>query len=85
MSMAMRASFMSFQLLKNYFNNNSRANLETAYINEWNALFAKRIKFGNNLQSLFGKEKLTNLSISVLKKTPRLTDKLISITHGNTF
>jgi menaquinone-9 beta-reductase len=86
MSMAMRASFVTFQLLEKYFNtNSSRANLETAYTDEWNMLFAKRIKIGNNLQHLFGKEKLTNIAIAVLKNTPRLTDKLISITHGDKF
>jgi len=86
MSMAMRASFISFQLLEKYFNTSSnRAKLETAYTHQWNALFAKRIKIGNNLQYLFGKEKLTNLAIAVLKKTPRLTDKLISTTHGDKF
>jgi flavin-dependent dehydrogenase len=87
MSMAMHASFKAFQLLENYFDNTScsRANLETLYRNEWNTHFATRIKIGNTLQHLFGKEKLTNIAIATLKKMPSLTDKLISMTHGNTF
>lgn len=86
MSMAMRASFSAFTLLENYFNNNySRTQLENLYQQEWNHLFANRIKIGNTLQHFFGKEMLTNVAIATLKHTPKFTDKLISLTHGEKF
>lgn len=83
MSMAMHSSYIAFQLLQNYFDKIvSRQQLELLYQNRWNNLFSSRINTGRQIQMLFGKEVLTNLSIAVLKKLPTLTNKLISSTHG---
>ncbi len=86
MSMAMHSSLIAFQQLQKYFDSIiSRDNLEHMYQSQWNNLFSNRIKTGKYIQHLFGKETLTNISIGILKKLPQLTDKLISITHGNRF
>ncbi len=86
MSMAMHASYIAFQLIKEYLDGNiSRENLKTLYIKKWNYFFSNRIITGKYIQHLFGREALTNISVWILKKLPALTDKLIGITHGSKF
>lgn len=86
MSMAMRASFEAFQLIKKYLDSKiSRETLEANYKKQWNTLFSKRIKVGKYIQHLFGKELLTNASIGIFKKIPALANKLIASTHGHKF
>ncbi|HWY98813.1 MAG TPA: NAD(P)/FAD-dependent oxidoreductase [Bacteroidia bacterium] len=86
MSMAMHASFIAASLINDFLNNTiSREQLYTLYEKQWNNLFSKRIRTGASLQHLFGKNHLTNVSISLLKALPPLADKLISMTHGKVF
>lgn len=86
MSMAMRASFELNTLLNNYFDNKlNRIELENQYSNIWDKNFSFRIKTGRRLQKLFGKDALTNGSIGLLKTFPKITDKLITLTHGKPF
>lgn len=86
MSMAMRASFVASQLILKYLQNGiSRSELENMYEKQWNGLFSTRIKAGQYIQHLFGKEKMTSVSIGMLKKMPTLVDKLIGLTHGSKF
>jgi len=86
MSMAMHASLKAFQLIDEYLNQNiSRQRMEFLYTKQWKLLFSNRIKVGNFIQFLFGKETLTNIVIGVLKTVPFLTNKLIRLTHGNKF
>ncbi|MBA2611600.1 MAG: NAD(P)/FAD-dependent oxidoreductase [Bacteroidetes bacterium] len=86
MSMAMRSSYVAFQLIKKYLEKNiTRSDMEILYKNQWDDLFSGKIKAGKYIQYLFGREILTNISIILLKKIPALTDKLITITHGSKF
>ncbi len=86
MSMAMNSSYIAFNLIRKYLENEiSIQDLEYLYEHQWNYLFSNRIKTGKYIQHLFGKETLTNISVGILKKTPLLLDKLISITHGSKF
>jgi flavin-dependent dehydrogenase len=86
MSMAMHSSYIAFQLLQKYFDAAiSRHQLEQLYHQKWNNIFYSRIKTGKYLQRFFGKEWLTNVSIALLKKLPKLSDRLISSTHGTNF
>lgn len=86
MSMAMRASFELNKLLNRYFEGTiNRHVLESSYTHLWNKQFAFRIKAGKTLQGLFGKATLTNSSISILKRVPFISDKLIAATHGQPF
>ena len=86
MSMAMHASFMLSPLIQKYVQGIiSREQLELDYTQQWDKLFATRVKAGKYLQGFFGKETLTNTTIGLLKHTPIITDKLIQMTHGQIF
>ncbi len=86
MSMAMHASKLAFELITRFLNNEiSRVQLEENYVKMWNKQFAQRISAGAFLQHTFGKEKLTNLSIRFLSNFPKLTSRLIALTHGKPF
>ena len=86
MSMAMNSSCIAFDLICEHLENKiSIKDLEYFYECHWNYLFSDRIKTGKHIQHFFGKERLTNISVGILKKAPMLTDKLISITHGSKF
>ncbi|MDX2172006.1 MAG: NAD(P)/FAD-dependent oxidoreductase [Bacteroidota bacterium] len=86
MSMAMRTSKILAIGLTNYFNNSiSKNELIKLYQKEWDANFSTRIKVGYYLQQVLGKNKITHVSLKFLSKTPQLLQKLISLTHGQTF
>ena len=86
MSMGMRASKMlSINLsayLKKAIPKYEAVNL---YQTQWNQNFSRRIKAGYYLQQILGKNQVTHLSLKFLDKTPRLVQKLISLTHGQAF
>jgi len=86
MSMAMHASKLAFELIVRYLKKEiSRTQLEQHYVKMWNKQFEQRISAGAFLQHTFGKEKLTNFSIALLSKFPKITSRLISLTHGKAF
>ena len=86
MSMAMRASKILAELLTCDLNNDlSREALIQAYEYAWNNQFQMRIKTAYYLQSLFGKKRLSYYSLRLLAKSPGLTKKIISLTHGQSF
>jgi len=86
MSMAMHASKLAFQLIVRYLNNEiSRLQLESQYIKIWNQHFEQRISAGAFLQHTFGKEILTNFTLGLLSNFPKLTTRLIELTHGKVF
>jgi flavin-dependent dehydrogenase len=86
MSMAMHASKLASILAQDFHQHKiSRLQLEENYAKLWNHHFAQRIKVGALLQHTFGKEILTNLSISLLSKFPKITARLIELTHGKPF
>lgn len=59
--------------------------IETEYAKEWNKVFEKRISIGRQIQKMFGKESVTELSISMLKRSSMLTKWLVKQTHGKPF
>lgn len=86
MSMGMRASNILSNLLINYFDNTiSKNDLINSYKKEWNSNFSTRIKVGFYLQQILGKNQITHLSLKFLSRTPNFLQKLISLTHGQTF
>ncbi|WP_317899796.1 NAD(P)/FAD-dependent oxidoreductase [Aurantibacillus circumpalustris] len=86
MSMAMRTSKILASLLHKYFKLEiSKSELISAYSHEWDKNFSTRIKAGYYLQQLFGKNKITHLSLILLNKMPGLMKKIISLTHGKPF
>jgi flavin-dependent dehydrogenase len=86
MSMAMHTAYIAALLSKDFFNGTiTLEQLYTLYEEQWKRQFARRIRIGEKIQGLFGKNSLTNLSLGMLKTIPRVADKLISLTHGKPF
>lgn len=86
MSMSMHASLRLAGFIKGYMSGKySRAALETLYVNDWNSTFSSRIVAGRSLQRLFGQPVLTNTAVPILGLLPGITQRLIKLTHGNSF
>ena len=86
MSMALRASSIVVPLLQDYLNGKvDQSQLHKNYKRLWNAEFKTRLKAGRVFQSLFGSKVITEAVISTLRKSPRLMNKLVGLTHGKPF
>lgn len=90
MSMAIHsACILSSIIQKHYrahdFSTGKRSMLEQDYTRQWNRQFATRLYIGRQIQHVFGREKLTDTVISLMKASPFLSRKLISQTHGKPF
>jgi menaquinone-9 beta-reductase len=86
MSMAMHASKIAAEQIKDFLQGKiSREALERNYAENWNKLFAARLRMGRVLQRLFDSEWLTTLMIKLGKAFPRLITGLIKKTHGKSF
>ncbi|MFN3403892.1 MAG: NAD(P)/FAD-dependent oxidoreductase [Cytophagaceae bacterium] len=87
MAMAIHSTKILSELIIKHFPriNESRTLLEREYSDQWNKLFARRLMTGRIIQKLFGKEWLTEMSIRMLGKSPGLTNKIVSLTHGKEF
>lgn len=86
MSMAMHASKIAFEQLNLFLSGKvSRAEMESAYQQQWNEVFAARLKTGRFIQSMFGREWLTHLFLFTLHRFPAMVNKLIKKTHGEPF
>lgn len=86
MSMGMRASKILASEIGLYVDGRiSEEQLAANYTAAWNKAFGTRITTGYYLQSLFGKRTTTQLALKTLSKLPGLTNKIISLTHGQPF
>ena len=86
MSMALHGSKIAFDQIDLFLQKKiPRWQLEQDYTNNWQKQFGKRLRAGRMIQRFFGDPILSNLLISTLKPFPRLTNKLISQTHGQPF
>ena len=87
MAMALHASKILSTLILQHYPKRSfnRSLLEQQYHAEWTALFERRLFMGRKIQQLFGKEFLTNLSVSLLKNAQPLGRWLVKQTHGQGF
>ncbi|MDR3714180.1 MAG: FAD-binding protein [Puia sp.] len=86
MSMALHASKIAFRCMDRYLQGHlERYEMEQEYTDQWQRHFGWRIWAGRQLQSLFGKEKLTNRTIRRLRKHPKIVSFLIRQTHGTPF
>ncbi len=86
MSMALHGSKIAAAIIHKFLKGDINRNiLEREYTRTWRATFSKRLKTGRWIQSLFGKAWVTNLFISVMKRSPFLTKALIKQTHGVPF
>ncbi len=86
MSMGLRASNVLVELLSAYFTKAiSKTALIDLYQKAWDDQFNARIQVGYYLQGLFGKKNTTHVVLKTLGKLPRLTQKIIGLTHGQPF
>ena len=61
-----------------------REAMEKHYQNTWRAEFETRLRFGRTLSPLFGKNKLSEFTLSALKWTPPLFRSALKLSHGKT-
>jgi menaquinone-9 beta-reductase len=86
MSMAMHSGKIAFKHIDKYLQKEiNRSELEEGYQKNWNMQFAKRLKYGRIIQSLFSKMWQTNLFISIARMFPFITKRIIKATHGEPF
>lgn len=86
MSMAMHASkLLSEEVVRFFENKQSKNQLYTSYDTAWQKQFRQRLKTGRFIQSLFGNEILTNITVAALKPFPFLVKKMVDATHGKPF
>jgi len=86
MSMALHGSKLAAEHIHAYLQGNiSRTEMEEQYAKQWKLHFAGRLKTGRIIQSLFGKNYLSNFFISTIKPFPRIVSFLIKQTHGKPF
>jgi menaquinone-9 beta-reductase len=86
MSMAFHSAKMAFANIDLFLRQKiSREEMEDKYAQQWSSEFGKRLRNGRIIQSLFGKEKSTNLFVKVIKHFPFIIRKMIKSTHGKEF
>lgn len=86
MSMALNGSKIAFGFLQQFLKGKiTRQQMESDYTIAWRSAFEKRLRTGRFIQSLFGKIWVTNVFITIMKRFPALTKKLIEQTHGEPF
>ena len=86
MSMALHSSKIATCLIDKFLTKEiTREQMENNYTIQWQQLFAKRLRTGRIIQRMFGRVWVTNIFISIMKRLPSLTGKIISQTHGKPF
>lgn len=86
MSMAMHGSKLAFEQIDVFLQGKiSRYEMEYNYQQQWDEVFSKRLKTGRFIQSMFGRDWVTNYFISALYPFPFLVNKLVKQTHGEPF
>lgn len=83
MSMALFSSRMAVELIDRLLRGEiSRWEMEEDYRRKWNDTFGKRLFAGRVIQSLFGREWITNQTVNILRHFPRVVSRIIRQTHG---
>jgi flavin-dependent dehydrogenase len=85
MSMAFHAAFMLSKNIHNTIDHKELKLIQKEFHKEWHKVFSMRLKTARLVEKLFGKKFSTNIAISLLKKSPLLTQKIIQLTHGKDF
>ncbi len=86
MSMAMHAGKIAAENIKDFLDKKiSRSGFEKKYTAEWAENFETRLKTGRLVQRFFGKSRVTNIFISIMKLFPSVTKMIIRKTHGEVF
>lgn len=82
MSMAFHTAYILHQKIHKYQYNRCLSILEKEYVRHWKQTFQLRLQTARQLEKLFGERKTTALAIRLLKISPWLTQKIITLTHG---
>lgn len=86
MSMAFHSAKIAFKNIDPYLRKVfQREEMEKQYVRQWQQQFGARLRNGRILQQLFGKEKVTDWFIGVVKYFPFVVNKIIKATHGREF
>lgn len=86
MSMAFHSTKIAYENISSFLKGEiGRQQMEINYKNEWQKRFEKRLRNGRIIQRFFGKEKLTNFFIRIIKPFPFLINRLVKSTHGKEF
>ena len=87
MAMAIHSGKIAAESILKHFSNGKPDlyRIEREYASRWNRTFRQRLWVGRQVQKLFGGNKASGLAVSILKRSPALTRKLITYTHGEPF
>lgn len=86
MSIALHAAQIASESINSFLQKTiSRRKMEEQYRSQWKTHFESRLSNGRMIQKLFGKEKMTNFFIALIKHFPFLINKMIKATHGKEF
>ena len=86
MSMALHSAKLVSPLIDAFLQDKlSRQQMEDQYSIKWKKQFGKRIQVGRNLQKITGGSFSTNTFISLMKRIPFMSKKVIQLTHGKPF
>lgn len=86
MSMALRGSKIASGKIEAFLQNKmNRATMEKRYETNWKLAFSGRLTIGRLIQKTFGKDRVTNRFIGLMKRLPVITNIIIRQTHGKPF
>lgn len=86
MSMAFHSSKIAFENIQLFLDKKiGRDVLEKQYTIQWQEQFESRLRAGRFIQKLFGRERITNLFVRIIKYFPFVVRKMIGLTHGKQF
>lgn len=84
MGMAIRSAQIASEKIIQYLDGTikSRELLEKSYIRDWNKEFKMRLRTGHLVARLFRQQRLSEITLSLLRMFPRLLPYIIKRTHG---
>ena len=84
MAMAIHSAKIASESIHDYFRIGSkdRHQLEKDYEGQWRQIFSRRLWMGRQLQSTLLNEKVSNMAMGLLAKSPNMVNILIKNTHG---
>ncbi len=86
MSIALHSAQIASESINSFLQKTiSRRKMEEQYSSQWKTHFESRLSNGRMIQKLFGKEKMTNFFIALIKHFPFLINEMIKVTHGKEF
>lgn len=86
MAMAIHAGLiLSDHIIRYFRENRSRAHLEAAYRQQWNDLFAARLRRGRYIQKLFGSPGVSELAVFLAQYGQPIAKAILKSSHGKPF